>query len=59
MLFLFVSFSLYSQPLPPGGGHGLNNDQPPGGGAPIASGLAILIGLGCTYACKNVYDLIS
>ena len=59
ILFLFVSLSIYSQPLPPGGGHGISGDQPPGGGAPIASGLAILIGLGGTYAYKKIYDLIS
>jgi len=40
------------------GSHGTNNDQnPPGGGSPIASGLAILIGLGGAYAGKKIYDL--
>lgn len=44
---------------PPGmpGGHGETGDQIPGGGAPIASGLAVLIGLGGAYAGKKVYDL--
>jgi len=60
-LMLVVAFLLSSpvQADPPGmpGGHGSDADAPPGGGAPIASGLAILIGLGGAYAGKKVYDM--
>jgi hypothetical protein len=44
---------------PPGmpGAHGDTGDQPPGGGAPIASGLAILIGMGGAYAGKKVLEI--
>lgn len=38
------------------GGHGESGDTPPGGGAPIASGLAILIGLGGAYAGRKIYQ---
>lgn len=58
LIILFsVAQSLKAQPLPPAGGHGQTGDQVPGGGAPITSGLAILIGMGGAYAGKKVYDL--
>lgn len=55
-----VAAILISSPVqadPPGmpGGHGESGDAPPGGGAPIASGMAILIALGGAYAGKKVY----
>jgi len=60
--FVFATVFLLSVPVqadPPGmpGAHGETDDQIPGGGAPIASGLAILIGLGGAYAGKKVYEL--
>lgn len=60
--FVFAIAFLLASPVqadPPGmpGNHGETGDQIPGGGAPIASGLAILIGLGSAYAGKKVYDL--
>lgn len=61
--FVFAIVFLLVAPVqadPPGmpGGHGETGDQaPPGGGAPIASGLAILIGLGGAYAGKKVYEI--
>lgn len=45
VFFIFSLQILNAQPLPPGGGHGLNNDQPPGGGAPIGSGLLLSLSL--------------
>lgn len=45
---IFLSFLVIqsqAQPLPPGGGHGQLGDQPPGGGAPIGSGLILSISL--------------
>jgi hypothetical protein len=59
---LVLSFVfLVSTPVqadPPGmpGDHGDSGDQVPGGGAPIASGLSILIGLGGAYLGKKYYD---
>jgi hypothetical protein len=41
-------------PPPPGGGHG-GNDNQPGGGAPIGSGIGILLALGAAYGGKKVY----
>ncbi len=43
---------------PPGmpGDHGGDGDAPPGGGAPIASGVGILIAFGGAYAGKKVYQ---
>jgi|GEM_PF-3194008 UDP-N-acetylmuramyl pentapeptide phosphotransferase/UDP-N-acetylglucosamine-1-phosphate transferase len=40
---------------PPGmpGNHGSSGNQIPGGGAPLGSGVAILIGLGLAYGSKN------
>ena len=40
-------------PPPPPQGHGQNGNQPPGGGAPIGEGLAILLALGATYGYKK------
>jgi len=41
-------------PHPPGGGHGRGDNQP-GGGAPIGSGIGILLALGTDYGGKKVY----
>ena len=44
---------------PPGmpGSHGSSGDAPPGGGAPIGSGLALIITLSAAYGGKKVYRL--
>jgi len=60
--FVFAIAFLVSTPIqadPPGmpGDHGETGDQIPGGGAPIASGLTLLLGLGGAYAGKKIYDL--
>lgn len=48
-------------PPPPGSGHGVStNSAPsnsPGGGAPIGSGLAILVSLGLVYGAYKMYRL--
>ncbi len=59
MLGMLISVSAQTSPPDMPGGHGATDDQPPGGGAPIASGLAILIGLGGAYAGKKIYQLKS
>jgi hypothetical protein len=51
--FLSAQF-LNAQPLPPGGGHGQTGDQaPPGGGAPIGSGLTSILILSGLYLFKK------
>jgi hypothetical protein len=57
----FTTFAVNAQgpPPPPNGGHGENTNQPKGpngGGAPIGSGLAILLALGAGYGGKKLYD---
>lgn len=44
---------------PPGmpGNHGESGDQPPGGGAPIGSGIAMIIALSAAYGSKKLYQL--
>ena len=54
----FTTFAVNAQspPPPPAGGHGQTGNQPNGGGAPIGSGLAILLALGAGYGGKKLYD---
>lgn len=55
----FATFAVNAQspPPPPAGGHGQNTNQPNnGGGAPIGSGLTILLALGAGYGGKKLYD---
>jgi hypothetical protein len=58
-LLLFFSIEAMAQDVPPNppGTHGTDGDKAPGGGAPIGSGIAILIGLGAAYGGKKIYDL--
>ena len=56
---LTLNFEVMGQPEPPeppSGGHGQNGNQQ-GGGAPIGSGLFILLGLGTAYGIKKFYNL--
>ena len=46
---------LADAPPPPPPGHGTTGNVP-GGGAPIGSGLFILLGLGAAYGGKKIYD---
>ncbi len=43
-------------PLPPAS-HGQSGNQPTGGGAPIGSGIIILLSLGAGYGAKKIYDV--
>jgi hypothetical protein len=57
-LILF-STCLFAQapPPPPGGGHGGTANQE-GGGAPIGSGMGILLALSAGYGSRKVYDVL-
>lgn len=54
--FSFTGLELMSQnpPEPPGDGHG-NDNNLPGGGAPLGSGLAILLFMGSAYGGYKIY----
>ncbi len=58
---LLVAFTLnvFTQPGPPNppSGHGSGDDQNPGGGAPIGSGVFILLSLGVAYGGKKLYEI--
>lgn len=41
-------------PPPPGGGHGEAGNQD-GGGAPIGSGIGILLSMGVAYGARKIY----
>jgi hypothetical protein len=61
---LFTGWGLVAMaqgpPPPPGGGpnngHGATGDQPAGGGAPIGSAVALMVGLFGAYGAKKVWD---
>ncbi len=63
LLTIFLAFSVSTifassnPPNPPGNGHGTGNDEEPGGGAPIGSGIMLLLSLGAAYGGKKVYNL--
>lgn len=50
-LFITTASLMQAQgpPDPPGLGHGTGGDQPPGGNAPVGSGLVILLSLAAGY----------
>lgn len=61
-LILFIGLiTLLNQPVsgqngdppPPPANHGLTNNQPAGGSAPVGSGLVLLIFLGSLYGLKE------
>ncbi len=58
-LFALNTSLLFSQgapPPPPPNGHGETTNQDAGGGAPIGSGLGILLALGAAYGGKKLWD---
>ena len=59
-LFVGWNFMVLAQgpPPPPDGAHGQSGNQPAGqgGGAPIGSGIAILLSLGAAWGGKKVYQ---
>ena len=55
-LVFLIPLSLSADPPPTmPGNHGTSNDQPPGGSAPIGSGLVLFITLSAAYGSKKVY----
>lgn len=55
-LFTINPTHLLAQDPPPPPDHNSSGNVP-GGGAPIAGGLGILLILGATYGAKKVYDI--
>ncbi len=51
------SFAQNGDPPPPPGEHGENGSQIPGGGAPIDSGMVLLIALAAGYGGKKVFQV--
>ncbi len=63
-IFVFAISALSAQTPPPPNNNGGGTSNPPngnnipvGGGAPIGSGVAILLTLGLAYGGKKIYDL--
>ena len=56
LFMLFLTPNIIGQPPNPPQEHGSGNDQNPGGGANLGSGLILLIGLGSVYAGTKVFD---
>jgi hypothetical protein len=56
-LILLFQTTTTAQPLPPNGGHGQTGNQIPGGGAPIASGVPVMIALAVVWVGKKTFDL--
>ncbi|MCF6170256.1 MAG: hypothetical protein L3J31_03155 [Bacteroidales bacterium] len=60
LFILFLSGGMPAQstnPPDPPGDHGSGGDQPPGGSAPLGSGMLVLVGLGAAYGGKKVFEL--
>ena len=55
ILIISSSYFVLAQPAPPAE-HGSGDNKPAGGGAPIGSGVALLVALGAAYGSKKVYD---
>ncbi len=56
-IFPITTSAQNGNPPPPPNSHGEDTNLPPGGGAPIGSGLAIMLALGAAYGGKKTYDL--
>jgi len=55
---IIFSLSILAQgPPDPPDSHGENDDQQPGGNAPISSGVFILLSLGAAYGGRKLYQL--
>lgn len=56
-LLAFSTSSLFAQDPPPPPPDHNSSGNVPGGGAPIGSGLLVLIALGAAYGGQKVYDI--
>ena len=58
-LFILLGSVSYAQLTQPGGGSGSapNDSGIAGGGAPIGSGLALILSLGLAYGAKKTFQL--
>ncbi|MBU2557018.1 MAG: hypothetical protein KJ578_04470 [Bacteroidetes bacterium] len=56
--FFICTTTAFAQGAPPPtpDGHGGDTNQPAGNGAPIGSGMGILLALGAAYGAKKVWD---
>ena len=58
IFFFFLTNGILAQgPPDPPDGHGSDQDEEPGGNAPLSGGVFILLGLGAAYGGKKVFDL--
>jgi hypothetical protein len=57
IFFFFLTNGVLAQgPPDPPDGHGQDEDQDPGGNAPISGGVFILLGLGAAYGAKKAFE---
>ena len=55
LAFCFTIDFAIAQPPPPPGHGSTANQTPPGGGAPIAGGIGILLAMGVVYGTRKFY----
>ncbi|MCF8365551.1 MAG: hypothetical protein K9H16_07210 [Bacteroidales bacterium] len=56
LITINFSFAQNGDPPPPPAEHGENGNQVPGGGAPVGSGLLIMLSLSTAYGGKKLWD---
>ena len=56
LFFAALFVAVAQEPPPPPDTHGSTEDAPAGGGAPIGSGLIVLLSLGAAYGGRKIYD---
>lgn len=60
IFFFFLTNGVLAQgPPDPPDGHGSDQDEQPGGNAPISGGITILLTLGALYGGKKVYSRVN
>ncbi len=63
LFILFLSVGIMAQtrdgdnPPDPPGGHGSGDDEEPGGGAPIGSGITLLLSMAAAYGGKKAFEV--
>lgn len=57
VIFLCLSYAVSAQPPNPNDSNNSSGNKLNGGGAPIGSGLFILLGLGAAYGGKKLYEM--